>query len=137
MVTEQDVLVSRLADVFEKLGLKNEADGCAAIGQAIRNETEKLEERHGKRLVKLEEQMSKARVALAESEGRIDNIKTGMEGETKLFYEMLSRLSEKVERIEKNTSKELNARRTWRIALVAALPGAISIVLRIFEMILN
>ncbi len=137
MVTEQDVLVSRLTDVFEKLGLKNEADGCAAIGQAIRNETEKLEERHGKRLVKLEEQMSKARVALAESEGRIDNIKTGMEGETKLFYEMLSRLSEKVERIEKNTSKELNARRTWRIALVAALPGAISIVLRIFEMILN
>lgn len=137
MVTEQDVLVSRLTDVFEKLGLKNEADGCTAIGQAIRNETEKLEERHGKRLVKLEEQMSKARVALAESEGRIDNIKTGMEGETKLFYEMLSRLSEKVERIEKNTSKELNARRTWRIALVAALPGAISIVLRIFEMILN
>lgn len=137
MVTEQDVLVSRLTDVFEKLGLKNEADGCAAIGQAIRNETEKLEERHGKRLVKLEEQMSKARVAFAESEGRIDNIKTGMEGETKLFYEMLSRLSEKVERIEKNTSKELNARRTWRIALVAALPGAISIVLRIFEMILN
>ena len=137
MVTEQDVLVSRLTDVFEKLGLKNEADGCAAIGQAIRNETEKLEERHGKRLVKLEEQMSKARVALAESEGRIDHIKTGMEGETKLFYEMLSRLSEKVERIEKNTSKELNARRTWRIALVAALPGAISIVLRIFEMILN
>ncbi len=137
MVTEQDVLVSRLTDVFEKLGLKNEADGCAAIGQAIRNETEKLEERHGKRLVKLEEQMSKARVALAESEGRIDNIKTGMEGETRLFYEMLSRLSEKVERIEKNTSKELNARRTWRIALVAALPGAISIVLRIFEMILN
>ena len=137
MVTEQDVLVSRLTDVFEKLGLKNEADGCAAIGQAIRNETEKLEERHGKRLVKLEEQMSKARVALAESEGRIDNIKIGMEGETKLFYEMLSRLSEKVERIEKNTSKELNVRRTWRIALVAALPGAISIVLRIFEMILN
>ena len=137
MVTEQDVLVSRLTDVFEKLGLKNEADGCTAIGQAIRNETEKLEERHGKRLVKLEEQMSKARVALAESEGRIDNIKTGMEGETRLFYEMLSRLSEKVERIEKNTSKELNARRTWRIALVAALPGAISIVLRIFEMILN
>lgn len=135
MVTEQDVLVSRLADAFEKLGLKNEADGCAAIGQAIKNETEKLEERHGKRLGKLEEQMSKARVALAESEGRIDNIKTGMEGEAKLFYEMLSRLSEKVERIEKNTSKEQNARRTWRIALVAAMPGVISIVLRIIEML--
>ena len=137
MVTERDVLVSRLADAFEKLGLKNEADGCTAIGQAIRNETEKLEERHGKRLGKLEEQMSKARVALAESEGRIDNIKTGMEGETKLFYEMLSRLSEKVERIEVNTSKELSVRRTWAIALVAALPGMISIALRIIEMILN
>jgi hypothetical protein len=58
-----------------------------------------------------------------------------MEGETKLFYEMLSRLSEKVERIEENTSKEFGVRRTWAIALVAALPGAVSIVLRIIEMI--
>jgi len=135
MVTQQDALVSRLSEMFEKLGLKNEADGCAAIGSAIRDETEKLEERHGKRIGKLEEQMSKARVALAETDGRIDNLKTGMEGETKLFYEMLSRLGEKVERIEKNTSAELNARRTWGIALVAALPGVISVVLRIIEML--
>lgn len=135
VVTEQDAIVSRLTEVFEKLGLKNEADDCAAIGRAIKDETDKLEERHGRRLGKLEEQMGKARVTLAETEGRIDNIKTGMEGETKLFYEMLSRLSEKVESIEKNTSKELNIRRTWAIALVAALPGVISVVLRIIEMI--
>lgn len=135
MVTEQDALVSRFSEMFEKLGLKNETDGCAAIGRAIKDETEKLEERHGRRIGKLEDEMNKARVTLAETEGRIDNIKTGMEGETKLFYEMLSRLSEKVERIEENTSKEFSIRRTWAIALVAALPGVISVILRIIEMI--
>lgn len=135
MVTEQDALVSRFSEMFEKLGLKNEADGCAAIGRAIKDETEKLEERHGRRIGKLEDEMNKTRVTLAETEGRIDNIKTGMEGETKLFYEMLSRLSEKVERIEENTSKEFSVRRTWAIALVAALPGVISVILRIMEMI--
>jgi len=137
MVTEQDAMVSHFSELFEKLGLKSEADGCAAIGRAIKDETEKLEERYGRRLGKLEDQMNKARVALAETEGRIGNIKTGMEGETKLFYEMLSRLSEKVERIEENTSKELSVRRTWAIALVAALPGVVSVVLRIIEMLLE
>lgn len=134
VVTEQDVLVSRLSEMYEKLGLKNGKDGCEAIGWAIRNETQRLEERQGKRIGKLEEQMSQTRVTIAETDGRIDNIKTGMEGETKLFYEMLSRLSEKVERIEKNTSKELGVKRTWRIALVAALPGVVSVVLRFIEM---
>ncbi len=131
MVTEQDTLDSQLSEGFLKLGMKSDTDGCAAIGRAIRNETEKLEERHGRRLGKLEDQMSRTRVTLAEIDGRIDNIKTGMEGETKLFYEMLSRLSEKVERIEENTSKAQNVRRTWLIALVAALPGVVSVIIRI------
>ena len=134
LVTEQDILASRLSAVFEKLGLEKDKDGCAAIGSAIRSETHRLEERHGKRLGKLEEQMNQTRVTLAEAEGRIDNLRIGMEGETRLYFEMLNRLSEKVERIEWNTSKEQSARRAWTIALIAALPGLVSVILRVIEM---
>jgi hypothetical protein len=137
VVTQQDVLVSRLSDMFEKLGLEKDKDGCVAIGRAIRSETRRLEERHSKRLGKLEEQMNQTRVDLAEAEGRMENIKTGMEGEARLFCEMLSRLGEKVEQIEKNTSKEQNVRRAWTIALMAALPGLVSVILRVIEMAAN
>lgn len=133
-VTEQDALVSRLSAMFEKLGLEKDKDSCAAIGSAIRRETQRLEERHGKRLGKLEEQMNQTRVDLAEAEGKIDNLRTGMEGESRLFLEMLNRVGEKVERIEKNTSKEQNTRRTWTIAFIAALPGLVSVILRVIEM---
>lgn len=134
VVTEQDALVDRLSEMFEKLGLKSDGDGCAAIGNALRSETRRLEERHNERIGKLEEQMSRTRVDIAETDGRLETIKTGLEGETKLFYEMLSRLGEKVERIEKNTSKQQNMRRTWSVALVAALPGLISVIIRIIEL---
>ncbi len=133
--TEQDVLSSQLSDMFEKMGLERDKDGCAAIGRALRSETRRLEERHGKRLCKLEEQMNQTRVDLAETDGRIDNLKTGAEGDARLFFEMLSRLGEKVERIESNTSKEQNARRAWLIALVAGVPGLVSVILRVVEMV--
>ncbi len=133
-VTEQDAVASRLSAMFEKLGLEKDKDSCAAIGSAIRSETQRLEERHGKRIGKLEEQINQTRVDLAEVEGRIDNLRTGVEGESRLFLEMLNRVGEKVERIERYTSKEQSARRTWMIALVAALPGLISVILRVIEM---
>ena len=91
--------------------------------------------RQNGRLDKLEERIGQARVALAETDGRIGTIKTGMEGEIKLVYEMLARLGEKIERIEANTSKEQNAKRTWRIALVAALPGLISVIIKLTEVL--
>ncbi len=134
-VTKQDALVSQwseLSELSEKLGLK--AESCDALGQAIKYETDRLEERQSKRIDKLEEQMNQARIALAETDGRIDNIKTSMKGETKLIYEMLSHVSEKIERIESNTSKEQISRRTWLIALVAAVPGLISALIRVIEM---
>ncbi len=134
VVTENDALVTRLSEMFEKLGLENDGEGCAAIGRAIRSETRRLEEQHGKRICKLEEQINQTRVELAEAEGRIETIKTGMEGNAKLFVEMLSRLGDKVERIERNTSKEQSKKRAWYIALFAALPGVISVILRIIEM---
>jgi predicted O-methyltransferase YrrM len=48
---------------------------------------------------------------------------------------MLGDLEERLESIDRNTSRAENARRTWRIALVAAIPGVLSIVLRIVEMV--
>ncbi len=134
VVTDQDVLVSRLSAMFKKLGLEEDEGGCAAIGHAIRSETQLLEERHGKRLSKLEEQTNQIRVNLAEVQGRMDNIKTGIEGDMRLFNEMLSILGEKLERIEKNTSKEQSVRRGWMIALVAAVPGLVSVILNIIDM---
>ncbi len=134
VVTDQDVLVSRLSAMFEKLGLDEDEGGCADIGRAIRSETQMLEERHGKRLSKLEEQTNQIRVNLAEVQGRMDNIKTGIEGDMRLFNEMLSILGEKLERIEKNTSKEQSVRRGWMIALIAAVPGLVSVILNIIDM---
>lgn len=120
--------------MFEKLGLEKDKDSCADIGRAIRNETRRIEERHGKRLGKIEEQMNQTRVDMAETQGRIDNLKTIMEGEGRLYIEMLNSLYEKVERIERNTSKEQSVRRAWYIALVAAIPGLVSVILRVIEM---
>ncbi len=121
--------------MFEKLGLENENDSCVAIGRALKSETRRLEEHHGKRLGKLEEQMNQTRVDLVETQGRIDNLKTVLAGEGRLYIEMLNSLDEKIERIERNTSKEQSVRRAWSIALVAALPGLVSVILRIIEML--
>ncbi len=121
--------------MFEKLGLEKDNDSCIAIGRAIKSETQRLEACHGKRLGKLEEQMNQTRVDMAETQGRIDNLRTVMAGEGRLYIEMLNSLDEKIERIERNTSKEQSVRRGWSIALVAALPGLVSVILRIIEML--
>ncbi len=72
---------------------------------------------------------------MAETEGQIDEIKAVMQGEVKLVYEMINRLNEKIERIEANTSKEQNSKTMWRIALIAALPGLISVIIKLAEVI--
>lgn len=74
-------------------------------------------------------------MALAETEGQIDEIKATTRGEVKLVYEMINRLNEKIERIEANTSKEQNSKTMWRIALIAALPGVISVIIKLAEVI--
>ncbi len=72
--------------------------------------------------------------ALASAEGRLENLKIEVAGELRLVHEMLDNFGEKIEHIDHNTSRAENAKRTWRIALVAAIPGMLSIVLRIVEM---
>lgn len=130
-VTESKGWAEEIKEAFGRLGLKADNDCCLLIGQAVDS---KLLRQNG-RIDKIEEQVGAARVALAETDGRIGNVKTGMEGEIKLVYEMLSRMGEKIERIETNTSKEQNVRMTWRIALVAAVPGLISVIIMIVQML--
>ncbi len=93
-----------------------------------------MQEEH-QRIGKIEEQISELRVAMASTGGRMDSIKTGIEGELKLFHQMLSRLDEKIALIERNTSHEQSSRRTWRIALIAAVPGVVSVMIRIVELL--
>lgn len=88
------------------------------------------------RINKLEEQISELRVAMASMDGRINGIKAGIEGEHKLFQQMLDRLEEKIGSIELNTSREQNNRRTWRIALIAAVPGIASVIIMIIELLI-
>lgn len=130
-VTEDKGWIDELKQAFGRLGIKADNDCCALIGRAVEDKTA----RQNGRIEKLEERMSEARVALAETDGRIGNVKTGLEGEIRLVYEMLNRMDEKIERIEANTSREQNVRRTWRIALVAALPGVLSVVIRLAEIL--
>ena len=73
--------------------------------------------------------------AIASAEGRLENLKIEVAGELRLVHEMLDNLSDKIGNIDHNTSKSENVKRTWRIALVAAIPGVLSILLRIVEMI--
>ncbi|MEL7604012.1 MAG: hypothetical protein AAGU77_12730 [Bacillota bacterium] len=61
-------------------------------------------------------------------------MKIEVAGELKLVHEMLGNFDEKLQSIDRNTSRAETARRTWRIALVAAIPGLLSIVLRLVEM---
>lgn len=83
----------------------------------------------------LERRMCDLGAALAGAEGRLENLKIEVAGELRLVHEMLGDLDESIKSIDRNTSKAENARRGWRIALVAAIPGVLSIVLRIVEMI--
>ena len=83
----------------------------------------------------LERRVCDMSAALMSVEGRLDNLKIEVAGELRLVHEMLGDLEERLESIDRNTSRAENARRTWRIALVAAIPGVLSIVLRIVEMV--
>jgi DNA repair exonuclease SbcCD ATPase subunit len=103
--------------IAEKLGRLN----------SLQSDRSKVEE--------LERRMCDMNTALAGAEGRLDNLKIEVAGELKLVHEMLGDLNEKLQSIDRNTSKAENTRRTWRIALMAAIPGVISIMLRIVEMI--
>gem|GEM_PF-3803865 len=87
------------------------------------------------RIEELERRMCGLNAALIGVEGRLENLKTEVAGELRLAHEMLDNLGEKLETIERNTSRKENVKRGWLIALVAAIPGVLSIVLRIVEMI--
>lgn len=130
-VTESKGWAEEIKEAFGRLGLKADNDCCLLIGQAVDN---KLIRQNG-RIDKIEEQVNAARVAMAETDGRIDNVRISMEGEIKLVYEMLSRMGEKIERIETNTSKEHNVRMTWRIALIAAVPAFVSMIITIMQLL--
>ena len=86
------------------------------------------------RIEELERRMCGMNAALASADGRLENLKIEVAGELRLVHEMLDNLGEKIENIDQNTSKSENVKRTWRIALVAGIPGVLSIVLRIVEM---
>jgi len=86
------------------------------------------------RLEELERKLYDVNAALAGTEGRLDNLKIEVAGELKLVHEILGNLEDKLQSIDRNTSRGETARRTWLIALVAAIPGLLSIVLRLVEM---
>ncbi|MFA5676537.1 MAG: hypothetical protein WDA65_08470 [Christensenellales bacterium] len=129
--TEKDKPKDELKEALDLIGAALDKDCSLLLGRAI----EKTEERQNGRIEKLSEQVSRTRVALAETEGQIDEIKATTRGEVKLVYEMINRLNEKIERIEANTSKEQNSKTMWRIALIAALPGVISVIIKLAEVI--
>jgi predicted nucleic acid-binding Zn-ribbon protein len=87
------------------------------------------------RINRLEEQIGELRVSMANLDGRINSIKTGLDGEYKLFRQMLARLDEKIGSIELNTSRAQNNRRTWQIALIAAIPGIISAIIMMVQLL--
>lgn len=129
--TEKDTLKEELKEAFDRLGTALDKDCSLLLSRAI----EKTAERQNGRIEKLSEQINQARVALAQNDGQIDEIKAVMQGEVKLVYEMINRLNEKIERIEANTSKEQNSKMMWRIALIAALPGLASVIIKLAEVI--
>ena len=128
--------MSKLGEIASRLETKPDDGDRAFQVQTAECETartEAMQEEH-QRIGKIEDQISELRVAMANAGGRMDSIKTGVEGELKLFHQMLSRLDEKIALIERNTSHEQSSRRTWRIALIAAVPGVVSVMIRIIEL---
>ena len=87
------------------------------------------------RIEELERRMCDLSAAMAGAGGKLENFRTEQAGELMLVHEMMSNLEERLESIDRNTSRSESAKRTWRIALVAAIPGVLSIVLRIAEML--
>lgn len=132
-----NVLISRLEEIVDRLENNMQDDHNALVKKAIENEAAKMsaDQSVREKLDKLEMAIHDTNVALTETDGKVDNLKTQMNGEIKLVYEVLKGLSEKFERIEKSTSKEESIKRTWRIALIAALPGIASVIIMIIELV--
>ena len=137
-ITEEYELMSKLGEIAGRMAyglsdddralLKQAADCMSARTDALLAENQRIN--------RLEEQMSELRVSMANLDGRINSIKTGLDGEYKLFRQMLARLEEKIEAIEQNTSREQNNRRTWQIALTAAVPGIVSAIIMLVELLI-
>ncbi len=108
--------------------LMQAADCLSARTEAMQAENQRIN--------RLEDQISEMRVAMASMEGRISSIKTGIEGEHRLVQQMLDRLDEKIDSIELNTSLRQSNRRTWQIALIAAVPGIASVIIMAIELLL-
>ena len=137
-ITEEYELMSKLGEIAGRMAyglsdddralLKQAADCMSARTDALLAENQRIN--------RLEEQMSELRVSMANLDGRINSIQTGLDGEYKLFRQMLARLEEKIEAIEQNTSREQNNRRTWQIALTAAVPGIVSAIIMLVELLI-
>lgn len=138
-VTEEHELMSKLGDIAgreeprldddDRTLLMQTAECLSARTEAMQAETQRIN--------RLEDQISELRVAMASMEGRINSIKTGLDGEHRLVQQMLARLDEKIGSIELNTSREQNNRRSWQIALIAAVPGLASVIIMIIELLTN
>lgn len=136
-VTEEYELMSKLGEIANRMEPKLDDGDRALLLQAadcLSARTEAMQA-ESQRINRLEDQISEMRVAMAGMEGRIGSIKTGIEGEHRLVQQMLDRMDEKIGSIEMNTSRQQNNRRTWQIALIAALPGIASVIIMIIELL--
>jgi chromosome segregation ATPase len=138
MVTEEYELMSKFGDIAGNVASGLSDDDRTLLMQAMdcmSARTDALLDEN-KRINRLEDRIAELRVSMANLEGRINSIQTGLDGEYKLFRQMLARLEEKIEAIEQNTSREQNNRRTWQIALIAAIPGIVSAVVMLVELLI-
>ena len=137
-VTEEYELMSKLGEFASRMEPKLEDTDRALLMQAadcLSARTEVMQAEN-QRINRLEDQISEMRVAMASMEGRMSSIKTGIEGEHRLVQQMLDRLDEKIDLIELNTSWRQSNRRTWQIALIAAVPGIASVIIMAIELLL-
>lgn len=134
-MSTDNVLIARIEEIVGRLADRME-DEQHAFNKKIESEMAKIDAQQDVRekLDKLEATIHATNVALTETDGKVETLRTQMNGEVRLIYEVLKGLSEKIERIEKSTSKEENIKRTWRIALIAALPGIASVVIMIVRL---
>lgn len=134
-MSTDNVLITRIEEIVSRLADKIE-DDHHAFNKKIESEMAKIDAQQDVRekLDKLEATIHATNVELTETDGKVGTLRTQMNGEVRLIYEVLKGLSEKIERIEKSTSKEENIKRTWRIAMIAALPGIASVVIMIVRL---
>lgn len=136
-VTEEYELMTKLGEIAARTDPKLDDGDRMLLLQAVECMSARTEamQAETQRINRLEEQISELRVAMASMEGRIGTIKTGIDGEHRLVQQLLDRLDEKIDSIELNTSQRLNNRRTWQIALIAAVPGIVSAIFMIIELL--